>query len=180
MARRQSNGAGRALLISSLALAGVGIGFAVARANRDKLPANRREFVRRYVNPRMLSAVASGKRGNLGIIVHRGRKSGREFQTPVRIDPIPGGFLIPMPYGTGTDWLKNILAAGGATLRFQGQEIAVDCPEILDAESALKLLPPNAQFVAKLLRIKQYLRVRRADLQQQRAAEELRAQDQLP
>jgi deazaflavin-dependent oxidoreductase (nitroreductase family) len=160
--KRQGKGAGRALLIAGITLAGVGAGFGLVMANRDKLPANVREFQKRYTNPRMLRSAASGGRGNLGIVFHNGRKSGREYATPVRIDPIPNGFLVPLPYGTDTDWLKNILAAGEGRLRFRGQDIAVNEPEIIDTATALAMLPPSSGIAVKILRVKQFLRLRRA------------------
>ena len=163
MAKQWGQHVGRALLISGFALAGVGAGFALVVANRDKLPANIREFNKRYTNPMMLRSAAR-ENGNLGVIFHQGRKSGREYATPVRVDAIPGGFLVPMPYGTDTDWCKNILAAEAATVRFHGQDVAVNLPEIIDATTALAMLPPSAAIAARLLRIKQYLRLRRADL----------------
>ena len=164
MAKRRGKGAGRAILLAGLTLAGVGVGFGLVVANRDKLPANIREFNKRYTNPMMLRAVANGDRRNLGVLLHMGRKSGREYATPVRIDAIPGGFLIPMPYGNDTDWLKNIVAAEGATVRFEGQDIAANQPEIIDAATALAMLPPSAAIAVRLMRIKYYLRLRRADL----------------
>ncbi len=164
MAKRRGTGAGRALVITGLTLAGVGAGIGLVVANREKLPANIREFNKRFTNPRMLRSVASGKRGNLGVLLHQGRKSGREYATPVRLDPIPGGFLVPMPYGTDTDWCKNIQATGEATVRFQGQDIAVNQPELIDATTALAMLPPSSNFAVRLLRVKQFLRLRRADL----------------
>jgi hypothetical protein len=33
-----------------------------------------------------------------GVIVHRGRKSGREFRTPVNVFPIEGGFVVALTY----------------------------------------------------------------------------------
>ncbi len=177
MAQRQGTGAGRARLIAGLALTGVGVGVGIALAKRAKLPANIREFNKRFTNPLMLRSVARGERGNLGVIIHRGRTSGREFTTPVRIDPIPGGFLIPLPYGTDTDWLKNIRAAGGTTLRFHGQDVAVDQPEIIDAATALTMLPATSAIAVCLMRIKHYVRLHRVDRPAALSAEEARMHD---
>lgn len=178
MAKQRRNRTGRALLVSGL-LAGFGVGLGVVLANRDKFPANIREFNKHFTNPMMTRSIAAGKRGNLGLILHRGRTSGREYTTPVRIDEIPDGFLIPMPYGTGTDWLKNILVAQVATLRFQGHDIAADQPEIIDVETALALLPPRTVRVARLLGIKHYLWLHRADFPLHAGDEQPIAKDRL-
>jgi hypothetical protein len=173
MAKQRRHRAGRALLT----LTGIGVGVGLVLANRDKLPANIREFNKRFTNPMMTRSIAAGKRGNLGLIIHRGRTSGREYTTPVRIDAIPGGFLVPMPYGTDTDWLKNILAAQGALLRFQGHDITVDQPEIIDAATGLAMLSPSSARVARLMGIKHYLRLRQADLPTHLSDEEPIAED---
>lgn len=46
------------------------------------------------------------------MIVHRGRKSGREFHTPVNLFRRRDGFVFALTYGSDSDWVKNVLAAG--------------------------------------------------------------------
>ena len=53
----------------------------------------------------------------LGVVVHRGRTSGKQYRTPVNVFPRPGGrYVLALTYGTDTDWVKNVIAAGGCTL----------------------------------------------------------------
>jgi hypothetical protein len=52
-----------------------------------------------------------------GVIVHRGRRSGRRYQTPVDVFSAGNGYVIALTYGPQTDWVKNVLAAGGCELR---------------------------------------------------------------
>jgi deazaflavin-dependent oxidoreductase (nitroreductase family) len=54
------------------------------------------------------------------VVQHVGRTTGRRYETPVVATEIDGGYAIALPYGPTTDWLKNVLAAGSATLRFRG------------------------------------------------------------
>jgi deazaflavin-dependent oxidoreductase (nitroreductase family) len=51
-----------------------------------------------------------------GMLTHVGRKSGRIYKTPVNIFRRPGGFLIALTYGPKSEWVKNVLAAGGCQL----------------------------------------------------------------
>jgi hypothetical protein len=46
------------------------------------------------------------------VLRHKGRRSGREYATPVTAEPTEGGFVKPLTYGQGVDWLKNIRVAG--------------------------------------------------------------------
>ena len=51
-----------------------------------------------------------------GILTHAGRKSGRLYRTPVNVFRAPEGFLIALTYGRESEWVKNVLAAGGCKL----------------------------------------------------------------
>lgn len=76
-----------------------------------------------------------------GAIHHVGRKSGRRYVTPVIPQPIPGGFVIGLPYGEDTDWCRNVLAAGKATLEFHEETVQLIDPKVVDAAEAEPLLP---------------------------------------
>lgn len=66
-----------------------------------------------------------------GVIEHRGRASGTAYRTPVGIRPTEDGFVIALPYDTRPDWVKNVLAAGTATLLYEDGRYEVDRPEVL-------------------------------------------------
>ena len=55
-----------------------------------------------------------------GIVLHRGRRSGREFRTPLNVFRTDDGFVIALTYGPEADWVKNVLAAGGCDLLTRG------------------------------------------------------------
>ena len=87
-------------------------------------------FQRAIINPRqMRSAGTPG--AYAAVIRHRGRVSGRSYETPVGAEPVDDGFVIALVYGSRTSWLRNVLAAGSATIVHDGQAYAVDQPEIV-------------------------------------------------
>ena len=55
-----------------------------------------------------------------GIFTHVGRKSGKVYRTPVNVFRAPEGFLIALTYGRDSEWVKNVSAAEGASLRLAG------------------------------------------------------------
>ena len=59
-----------------------------------------------------------------GVIVHHGRRSGLRYQTPVNVFSAGNGYVIALTYGPETDWVKNVLAAGGCELRTRGRPSA--------------------------------------------------------
>src|ERR1700680_1321344 len=55
-----------------------------------------------------------------GILTHVGRKSGRVYRTPVNVFRAPEGFLIALTYGRDSEWVRNVMAAGGCQLETRG------------------------------------------------------------
>lgn len=70
------------------------------------------------------------------VVHHRGRKTGRELSLPVAVRATDDTFLIVLPWGPGTNWVRNVLAAGGCTVRWRGGDHAVVEPELLDRSMA--------------------------------------------
>jgi len=68
----------------------------------------------RVFNKHLLNRVtlqrAGSKRVYASAIEHTGRRSGEHYVTPVVATRVAGGFLVPLPYGTHTDWLLNLAA----------------------------------------------------------------------
>jgi len=48
-----------------------------------------------------------------GILTHMGRKSGKVYQTAVNVFRTPNGFIIALTYSSQSEWVKNVLTAGG-------------------------------------------------------------------
>ena len=89
----------------------------VARFNRVGL--NR---LTRHIAPR-----APG----FGLVMHRGRRSGRTYETPVNVFPTQSGVRIALTYGPDTDWVKNVVAANGCQLRTRGRTRTFTSPKVV-------------------------------------------------
>ncbi len=107
--------------------------FGMRTGNRTVLDAVRK-MNRRVTNPRQMKT--AGKPGSsASIIRHRGRKSGREYETPVGVLVGDEGFEIALPYGPETDWVRNITVAGTAVLVHDGQEYPVGRFDVVPIET---------------------------------------------
>lgn len=110
---------------------------------------NIRTFVKRFVNP-VLRNFAHSSRGPFALLRHVGWRSGKTYEIPIWVWPVDGGFMIVLTYGPGVDWLRNLRSAGGGSLRWHQQEYVFQKPEPLDAQTALRALPPLIRLVLQL------------------------------
>jgi len=94
----------------------------------------------------------------LGVIVHRGRRSGRVYQTPVNVFPTDDGYVIALTYGPDTDWVKNVLAAGGCELHTRGRIVQLGSPRVFHDESRRGIRPAERQ-VLRIIGVADFLSV---------------------
>ena len=91
------------------------------------------------------------------LLRHQGRRSGRAYATPVVGMRVPGGFAIPMAFGEGADWYRNIVASGGASIRQHGSEHRLVEPAAIDPDSAASPFPGWQRPLFRLLGIRRFL-----------------------
>lgn len=96
------------------------------------------------------------------MVRHVGRRSGRAYETPVVAVEHGDSFLIALPYGERTDWLKNVLAGGSATLVMRGQTYQIDRPEVIPMAEATGYFRPREQRMHRRFGVDSALRVHRA------------------
>ena len=71
------------------------------------------------------------------VLVHRGRKSGRLYKTPIEIlhDDHERDELVVSPmWGRHSDWYRNVVAGGLVEVHIRGEERQVEWRELDDAE----------------------------------------------
>ena len=92
----------------------------------------------KYLNP-MIKPLARFLPG-FAIIRHRGRKSGKAFETIVTTYRKGNVLAIGLVHGK-TDWVKNVLAAGEADVHFTRRDVHLTNPRIVPAGSGADGLP---------------------------------------
>lgn len=90
-----------------------------------------------------------------GIVVHRGRRSGNEYRTPVNLVARDGGFVFALTYGRA-EWVRNVLAAGDATVITRRRPHRVDNPRI-EPYRADAGFPAPARAILRLVRVEEML-----------------------
>lgn len=77
---------------------------------------------------------------DLAALHHVGRRSGREYVTPLSAYPLGDGFVLAVAY-PHVDWSENVLAAGKCSLTWKGREYALEKPEHIPLSAALHAYP---------------------------------------
>jgi deazaflavin-dependent oxidoreductase (nitroreductase family) len=94
------------------------------------------------------------------VIIHTGRKSGREYQTPVNVFRHGDCYTIGLPYGRDSDWVRNVLAAGGCTLVMSGRTIRLAQPRLVHDEQR-RAMPAFARPILGLFKVSDFLELQR-------------------
>lgn len=109
------------------------------------------------VNKRVFNPIEI-RRGVRPVIIHVGRSSGKTYRTPLDAHPLADGYLFIPMYGSRSDWVRNVLAAGAARLLLGGKEIELGSPRIVKQRDVWPLLltptkpPPGISGDSELLR----------------------------
>lgn len=104
---------------------------------------------------------AGTEKSSTSIVRHVGRRSGRTYETPVIAVEHDDSFLIALPYGERTDWMKNVLARGKATLVTHGRTYGVDQPQVIPMTEATPYFGPKEQKLHRRFAVETCLRVHR-------------------
>lgn len=146
-----------------LGLAGLAITFVVGwRAKSGIVLGPIVWMSKKVMNPmQMRSAGTPGAYAS--IVRHRGRTSGAEYETPIGVVADGDSFLVALPYGSRTQWLRNVFAAGSAMLEHEGITYHVDRPELIPLATVADRFSASDQKLFRWLRVEDCLRLRNAE-----------------
>jgi deazaflavin-dependent oxidoreductase (nitroreductase family) len=116
--------------------------------------------IARFVNPVILLIAGRRWMPILGILHHRGRRTGRSYATPLGMRPLGNSFIMPRTFGEDAAWHRNVLAAGGCVVTYRGRDYTLVDPEVIDYGTAAPAFPRYERLQLRLIGIDQYLRLR--------------------
>jgi deazaflavin-dependent oxidoreductase (nitroreductase family) len=106
----------------------------------------------------------AGRRHSVtALLTHTGRRSGKTYQTPLGAQPYGDGFVVSLPYGSRTDWCRNVMAAGTCKLAFRGQIYRLERPEIIPAAQVFPTLRVAQRLLLRGGGIRDFLWLHEAD-----------------
>lgn len=100
----------------------------------------------KYMNP-VIKPLA-GRLPGLSKLTHRGRRSGRTYQTVVTAFRRGDQLAIALGHGK-TDWVQNVLAAGEADIEMSRQQLHLVNPRIVPSGRDVPTMPRLARLQAR-------------------------------
>ena len=96
------------------------------------------------------------------IVIHVGRRSGRTYETPVNVLRDESRYVFALTYGPESDWVRNVLAAGGCRIRTRRRTVELRNPQRF-GDPSRRLVPPPARWILGLIDVDQFLALSPAD-----------------
>jgi deazaflavin-dependent oxidoreductase (nitroreductase family) len=93
------------------------------------------------------------------LIQHRGRLSGRGYETPVWAFPTERGFIIVLTYGPRTDWLRNMQAASECRAIFRKARYRLSNPQVIRGVPKSQPIPRVVRVFATVIGVRDFLLV---------------------
>ena len=118
-----------------------------------------RYFNKRYLNHLTLK-IARTKHGPFAIVQHKGRRSGKSYETPIIVRRVPEGVVFALTYGPGVDWYQNILASGECSLIFHGNKLKLDSPQTISAQEGINAFPFPFNAILKAVKKEHFFKMR--------------------
>jgi deazaflavin-dependent oxidoreductase (nitroreductase family) len=115
----------------------------------------------RVVTNRVLGPLARYLPG-FAIVSHVGRRAGHTYRTPVNIFRRGDGYVIALTYGADSEWVRNVLAAGGADIETRGRRLHVVDPKVV-RDPARSLVPKPVRVPLRLANVDEFMLLKRAD-----------------
>jgi deazaflavin-dependent oxidoreductase (nitroreductase family) len=86
----------------------------------------------------------AGHRWNpvFAVLEHRGRRTGRQYATPIAVRRVRDGFVIALAFGAQVDWYRNLVGGSGGSLRWRGRTYAIGAPQTIDADLGVASFHP--------------------------------------
>lgn len=91
---------------------------------------------------------------------HRGRRSGRQYAVPVSVRATADAYFIALPFGQRTQWVHNVMAAGGCTVRWRGRDVVLADPTLVGAGEAAAAFPGALRWMIRVIGVQQFIRLR--------------------
>jgi deazaflavin-dependent oxidoreductase (nitroreductase family) len=107
-----------------------------------------RPVVNRYLN--RLTGPMARRLPGFAILTHRGRTTGRTYQTPINVFRRGDDYVFFLTYGSDVQWVKNVLAGGSCSIETRGRIVELAEPELV-TDPELRPAPAPVRLIERRL-----------------------------
>jgi deazaflavin-dependent oxidoreductase (nitroreductase family) len=111
-----------------------------------------------------VSRQIAGHLPGFAVVTHVGRRSGRTYDTPVNMFRDGERYVFALTYGADSQWVKNVMAAGGCEVRTHSRTVRLCEPRIF-ADPDHRLVPGPVRVALRILDVNDFLSMRPAPAQ---------------
>jgi deazaflavin-dependent oxidoreductase (nitroreductase family) len=108
-----------------------------------------------------ITSLFAGWLPGFGILTHVGRRSRKVYRTPINVFRVPNGFIIALTYSSQSEWVKNVVAAGGCELKTRGKKYQLSLPKIV-RDPTRRRFPVPVRIVLRIVGADEYMELSRA------------------
>lgn len=103
-----------------------------------------------------ITSLFAGWLPGFGVLTHVGRKSGKVYRTPINVFRASSGFIIALTYSSQSEWVKNVLAAGGCELKTRGKKYYLSAPNVV-RDLTRRRFPVPVRVVLRIVGADEYM-----------------------
>jgi deazaflavin-dependent oxidoreductase (nitroreductase family) len=105
-----------------------------------------------------ITSLFAGWLPGFGILIHVGRKSGKVYRTPMNVFRASNGFIIALTYSSQSEWVKNVLVAGGCELKTRGKKYQLSAPKVV-RDPTRRRFPVPVRLVLRIVGADEYMQL---------------------
>ena len=106
-----------------------------------------------------LSRRFAGWLPGFGLLLYRGRTSGKAYRTPMNVFRHGDEYVLALTYGSEVQWVKNVMAADGCELKTRGRVVRLIDPRLF-VDPSRSTMPQPVRFFLGLMRVTEFMRLR--------------------
>jgi deazaflavin-dependent oxidoreductase (nitroreductase family) len=103
-----------------------------------------------------ITSLFAGWLPGFGILTHVGRRSGKVYRTPVNVFRAQNGFTVALTYGSQSEWVQNVLAAGSCELKTLGRKYRLVAPKVV-SDPTRRPFPIPVRLILTLVGADEYM-----------------------
>jgi deazaflavin-dependent oxidoreductase (nitroreductase family) len=92
----------------------------------------------------------AGRLPGFAVIEHIGRRTGRTRRTPVNLFRAGDRYVVALTYGRDSQWVRNVLAAGGCEALTHGRRVRLVDPDVVHDPGRTLVPRPVAVILAAI------------------------------